>query len=379
MKVLIFGSSAHLTFNITRLAIALKKTGLDVTVMSTKNEEQPGLVVELFNNSIRWYEIKPVDKIFSLNWFSVLFKLMQILKYERWDVIHSNCFRHLILSYFACKFLKCKNTKLFVTIHTTFHGTKLEELVLKIEKVILLLTKAKAIAVANDTRIKLIQVGVSPQKVVAIPNGIDLEYLDKAISTNHSYIKNSSYLNIVNVGALIPRKGQEYLIYVAKLCKEHNVPVIVRIVGEGFLRPTLMNMIKKYQLEDRVFLLGRILEYSKLYQILSESDIFVFPTKAELLPFAVLEAMAVGKPVIATNVGGIKEIIVDHVNGILVDALEEKDLSKYIFYSLLELYENEQLRLKIGESARKTIEEKFSLQVIANKLKNEYENTLLRK
>jgi glycosyltransferase involved in cell wall biosynthesis len=140
-----------------------------------------------------------------------------------------------------------------------------------------------------------------------------------------------------------------------------------------------MNMIKKYQLEDRVFLLGRIIEYSKLYQILSESDIFIFPTKAELLPFAVLEAMAVGKPVIATNVGGIKEIIVDHVNGILVDALEEKDLPKYIFYSLLELYENKQLRLKIGESARKTIEEKFSLQVIANKLKNEYENTLLRK
>ncbi|MEM2129069.1 MAG: glycosyltransferase family 4 protein [Candidatus Bathyarchaeia archaeon] len=376
MRVLIFGSTAHLTFNITRLAIGLKKVGLEITVASTKREEQPGLIAELASNSINWYEINEVDKIFSLKLLMTLVKIIKILKNSKTDIIHCNCFRHLILVWIASRILQC-NVKLFVTIHTTLHGSKFESLIIWIEKLIILLTNSRVITVCNYTRTKFINAGIPPQKITTIPNSVDLYYFDKSVTIKSKKIKkNSHYLSIINVGALIPRKGHKYLIEAAKLCKENNIQVYFRIVGEGSLRPKLMKMIREYQLEDRIFLMGRILKYSELYRILNESDIFVFPSKAELLPFAVLEAMAARKPVIATDVGGINEIIHDHINGILISSFNQKSLPREIYCRILELYKNRHLAIELGEHARKTIEEKFSMKVVVMQLKNEYEKVV---
>ena len=97
---------------------------------------------------------------------------------------------------------------------------------------------------------------------------------------------------------------------------------------------------------------------------LSASDIFVFPTYNEGLPNAIMEAMACGLPVVATEVGGIPEVVKDGENGILID---KKDV-KSIVHSLEKLIENKSMCKKMGEHGRITIEEKFSWNNSAKKL-----------
>ena len=100
MKILLTGTTGHLTFNITRLAQALKKIGLDVSVASTNIEEENGLISDLEKSKIKWFNIPRVDGVKMFN-IDVFFNIRYLIQKENFDVIHTNSFHHFLWFYKA--------------------------------------------------------------------------------------------------------------------------------------------------------------------------------------------------------------------------------------------------------------------------------------
>jgi glycosyltransferase involved in cell wall biosynthesis len=198
------------------------------------------------------------------------------------------------------------------------------------------LTKAdRVITVSKFNAEKLLSLGISSNKLYVIPNGYD-ERLFKPVSTKKSKEKLGLPLNkkiLLSVGNLVDNKGHIYLISAMPLVLRERKDVLLVIIGSGPLKKTLQSMVKRYGLEDYVtFTGGRRHEEIPIW--MNASDIFVLPSLKEGFPTVIPEAMACGKPIVATKVGGIPEAIVNNDLGILVDPRNERALASAILEAL---------------------------------------------
>jgi glycosyltransferase involved in cell wall biosynthesis len=139
---------------------------------------------------------------------------------------------------------------------------------------------------------------------------------------------NEEKRQIVSVARLIPIKGMSYLIRAMTHLKEGSLVII----GDGPERKKLELLSRRLGLRDRVFFSGWVSDRSKISTYLSQATVFVLPSLSEGLPRVLVEAMACGLPVIATDVGGVPEVVVDGINGLLVPPRDEKALAKAIEY-----------------------------------------------
>jgi len=129
----------------------------------------------------------------------------------------------------------------------------------------------------------------------------------------------------------------------------------------GEEKENLEKLVKELNLKKQIKFLG-FLDNAK--NILSGADIFLFPSRTENLPFAILEAGLAGLPTIATSVGGVPEIIKDMQNGILVPPQNPKEISEAIVY----LLENPEKQKEFGEEIKKTIVSFFSLEKMLSEM-----------
>jgi glycosyltransferase involved in cell wall biosynthesis len=173
-----------------------------------------------------------------------------------------------------------------------------------------------------------------------IYNGVDTE-LFKPIKTKRI----SEKLNLISIGNINREKGLEYLFQAIKQLQKE---VLLTIVGDG---PLLNKYKKEYPF---VSFIGRI-PHHKLPKIINQHDVFIHPSYVESFPSVVLEAMACGKPVIATKVYGIPEMITNKINGILVPPKNHKSIKKAIYA----LINNSSLIEKMGKSSRTVVKKKF--------------------
>lgn len=157
------------------------------------------------------------------------------------------------------------------------------------------------------------------------------------------------------VGRLNKQKGHQYLIEAAKKIIEKVPGSIFLIVGKGQLKDQLIQKTK----DEDIYENFRFVGYQKnLPEILAIMDIFVLPSIAEGFPFALLEAMAAKKPIIATNVGGVTEIVENGVNGIVVEPMDPDALST----AILTLAVDAKKRMCFAEEGYKTILSNFTLE-----------------
>jgi glycosyltransferase involved in cell wall biosynthesis len=131
-------------------------------------------------------------------------------------------------------------------------------------------------------------------------------------------------------------------------------------VGEGALYENLRLLTEQLNINPYVLFLGKRDDINKILKI---SDIFALSSLAEPFGLVNIEAMTARKPVVATNVGGIPEIVEDGENGFLVPPADEHKLSEKI----ISLLKDERLCRLMGEKGRKTVETKFSLDQMVNK------------
>lgn len=208
----------------------------------------------------------------------------------------------------------------------------------------------EVITVSKFNAEKLLSLGVSSNKLHVIPNGYD-ERLFKPIPAAKAREKLGLPQNkkiLLSVGNLVDVKGHTYLIGAISLVLRKKKDVLLIIVGSGPLKELLQSMVKKYGLEDHVMLAGGR-RHEEIPIWMNASDIFILPSLQEGFPTVIPEAMACGKPIVATKVGGVPEAITSDYLGILVPPKDSESLS----WAILEVLDRKWDSITILEHAKK--------------------------
>ena len=184
----------------------------------------------------------------------------------------------------------------------------------------------------------------------------------------HEHNINTNYKTIAYIGRLAPEKRVDGFITCCEniLKSKSNLNFIV--VGSGDELPVLQTLVKQKGLQDKINFIGFVDPIDIIY---SSIDMLLLTSDTEGTPRCVLEAMAAGIPVIATDVGGLHEII-DGSNGILVSKGNYATMSKVV----TELIDNDSKLNKISKNAKKTIKEKFDIVDMKNKIDNVYQQIM---
>jgi len=203
------------------------------------------------------------------------------------------------------------------------------------------------ICASDAIRQMLVGDGVPAARAVTVHEGIDIERVDSASRAKlHEELWLPHHAPIVgNVAALVPHKGQRHLIEAARLVLPQVPDARFIIAGEGELRPALERQIKDHHLEKHVLLVGFRPDVLSLHKAF---DIFVLSSVTEGLGTSLLDAMAAGKPVVATMTGGIPEVVVDGETGFLVPPRDHAAMAE----ASVALLKDEALRRRMGEAGR---------------------------
>jgi len=184
-------------------------------------------------------------------------------------------------------------------------------------------------------------------KVYVIANGID-------IPENPPLRINRNTLHLLCLGRIEKEKGMHHAVKAMVEFNEENIKL--DIVGTGPYLDELKVLIAKLKLEEKVLCHGRV-DDDELSKLFAVADVYLMPTtRQEGLPLTILEAMANGLPVIASDIGGISQVIKDRGDGLLV---KPGDVSELI-NAIKVLKNDEGMRLELSNAARKKIEDKYS-------------------
>jgi glycosyltransferase involved in cell wall biosynthesis len=211
------------------------------------------------------------------------------------------------------------------------------------------------ICASDAIRAMLIADGIPASRAVTIHEGIDLGRVAAAPPANlHADLWLPHHAPIVgNVAALVPHKGHRHLIEAAAIVVKTIPDARFVIAGEGELRPALERQIKEHHLEKHVFLLGfrpDVLSVHKAF------DVFVMSSVTEGLGTSLLDAMASGKPIVATTAGGIPEVVADGETGLLVPARDHEAMAN----AIMTLLGDEGLRRAMGAAGKARVRDRFS-------------------
>lgn len=314
----------------------------------------------LTNNEFKQTPAKREYLFLFFKLFPKIFKLNKLIQKEKPDILLSNGFPSVFLVPLSVLFLKAK-PKLFY-VH---HSQKQKEKFLVREIYLWFLRKyKKIIAVSSATADSLKSVFPEiKEKILTIPNGIDTKRFE--IKESKEVLRKK--LNLpdgilgICVGRLTPFKNQKFLIKVAKEIKRNDFYIL--IIGDGDEYENLKREIEKEKLEDRVKLLGFISSDEILYY-LKASDIFLYPSLKEGFGIVILEAMAVGLPVVI-----FREIYIEELGKNILVANNEEEFVSYT----RRLVEDENFRKELGDKLKQDAL-KLDIRKVAEKYLEVFEN-----
>jgi 1,4-alpha-glucan branching enzyme len=201
---------------------------------------------------------------------------------------------------------------------------------------------------------------------VAIHNGIDLSSF-----TDLRAEEEGEEHTILSVGRLEWRKGYKYLIDAMPNVLSEYTSAKLLVVGVGDQKAHLQRHARKLGIENSVLFLGKV-SAERLYSLYHEAEVYVQPSLYEPFGITILEAMSMRKPVVATRVGGIPEIITNGVEGLLVEPGDSLQLAK----ATTNLFSDSSSRRRLSTNARKRVEREFTWEAIAKKTLEFYTNLL---
>ena len=205
--------------------------------------------------------------------------------------------------------------------------------------------------------------GCPLEKIRIIPNGVDVEKFKSCEEVMDDLIFWG--------GRFVPEKGLTFLINAFHLVVVKKPEVKLMMAGDGPLFSRIYDIVRQLGIEKNVVLKGRV-PHSELPYLISAASICVLPSLKEGMPYALLEAMACGKPVVGSDIPGINDVITHGENGILVPPKNPKALADAIML----LLEDENLRMKLGQNARRLMVEKYSWDTISEKIEKVYNEAL---
>lgn len=347
----------------------LKNRGYEVTIVSGG-----GILVQEFeNNGIRHLQRE-------INWRLDINKnpfylwrgsreLRRILKTYDFDIINTNAVGATLMCYLAMRFPSQQKIPLLAWIPNI---NKWKFINYDVAGILLNKICDFVITCNQDERRKLIMSKLNPSRIATIYNGVDLRKFspnqkNTEVKSHYGYTPQTPVIGII--ARLSPEKGHTYFLEAASMVLNSFPDARFLLVGSGILETKLKSYVKTLNIEHAVHFTGFRSDISYMLQGI---DISVISSIWDTLPNAINEAMAMRKPVISTDVGGIREVVQDGISGILVPPKDPQALAHAITTLLTDPVRREEM----GRQGRRIIEENFELHKMIDKVEECYEKVL---
>jgi glycosyltransferase involved in cell wall biosynthesis len=231
----------------------------------------------------------------------------------------------------------------------------------------------RIVAVSLDLK-GILQETYGVEKTVCIHNGIDLDKIvlerDRWDVRRELEIGRECYL-IGTVGRLVPVKGHECLLSAMKIFLERVSDAKLILVGDGPLREQLVRLASLLGIDKQVIFMGH---QDKVYDLINAMDVFVLPSLHEGMPMVLLEALFLGRPVVASRVGGIPEVIGHGDGGVLIDPGNPEELAQ----NLSSLWQDRPRAEQLGRAGKNRVKEGFTALLMAERTADLYLSVLRR-
>lgn len=243
------------------------------------------------------------------------------------------------------------------------------------------LMKRCAMLLVNNKEVKSFyeSYGIPSEMLEVVPSAVNLKKFIKSLLSENEARKClglASLKNIITIGfigGLRPEKNVETLVKAfGELMRDFSeLKASLIIIGDGPMRPILEEYVKEYGIDDFAFFLGYIPD---AYKFLKAIDIFVLPSLSEGSPLSLIETMACGKAIIASDIPAIREIVENGKEALLFDSLSSEQLKE----AILKLYHNPELRRELGENAKKKAKQ-YDIGVVFPQIVEVYRKVLRNK
>jgi len=213
------------------------------------------------------------------------------------------------------------------------------------------------IAASEAIRQMLVGDGVPEERTVTVHEGIDVEHVVSTplVDVHQLFFLPHGAPVVGNVAALVPHKGQRHLIEAAHMVVQKVPDARFVILGEGELREALERLIKEYHLEKHVLLPGF---RTDVIGCLKSFDLFVMSSVTEGLGTSLLDAMACARPIVATEAGGIPEVVSHGITGLLVPPRDHGAMAD----AIIALIADKARRQAMGDAGFARVNEKFTVE-----------------
>lgn len=306
--------------------------------------------------------------------------LSRSIKDDRPDVIHVNALQDLLLVFIAANlFIPGKYKPIIIAMSHNPQTWKNPMKAWLATQCVRFFADG-FVALATTHKNQLSSLGISENRLITIPNPYDdVDVRQNNLGKPTLSQTSESSLRVVCMATVMERKAQDILVQAAGLVLKEHPHVYFDLVGhflpgeEAYIEK-IRAIISQLNIGTQVAFAGGI-PYHQVPAWLAKSDIFVFPTRSEMMPRAVIEPMLIGKPVIASAVDGILDLIQNRKTGILVQPGNVKELAE----AICELIENPSLARELGLAGQKYILDFCSPERVGELFRDFYQSILDRK
>jgi glycosyltransferase involved in cell wall biosynthesis len=330
-----------------------RNAGLALCILTSRTQRSRALIERAVETGIPSLEICCDGR---LDWQAIR-SLRRFIRDQKITVIHSHNYKSNFYALLASLGL---NVQLVSTCHNWAYTTRNLRIYAALDRRVLR-HFSRVAAVSQQVSEALVRAGIPAHRVTRIDNGIQVKQFANAVPP----ASRTEGITIGTVCRLVPEKGVADLLHSAKdiLLRHRNVRFL--IAGDGPARREFEELAHKLGISSHVTFSGFCKDMPSTYAAM---DIFVLPSWNEGMPMSVIEAMAAGKPVVATFVGSLPQIITNET-GFLIAPGDRQTLAKV----LAVLIENRELRQSMGREAVIRARKSFSVQTMADSYFRIYE------
>jgi glycosyltransferase involved in cell wall biosynthesis len=316
----------------------------------------------------------PIDMDRKVN-FKAIAHLLRIINQHRIHIVHSMGARADFFARMAVR--KLPQISLVCTVAMPVEGFDIgfiRKIIYKIADHFSSRYVTHFIAVSKAIKEQLVRRrNIHSGRITVVYNGVELDQYNQNMNASakirHSLGITDDYPIIGTIGRLVYQKGYSHFLQAAKQVYEGKKYVRFVIVGHGPEEDNLKSMAKSLGISHVCTFAGLRRDIPEL---LSAFDVFVLSSVLEGLPRIVIEAMAMGRPIVATDIDGVREELEDGITGLLVPPESSDSLAK----SIIDLLIDKDKSFQMGINARRAAEEKFGVDIMLKKVEKVYEELL---